>query len=239
MKLSKIPLESLPTDLIQDFVRSAKLELSARKRKEKRNKRRDFILNFSYKDAETPSEAIQLVKKHNSKNNLSLRNIHHEIPSREKYFNSLIDQDWSKEYPTTNEPDEYYVYCHVDPNKRIFVQPDKYGGNYGGQPFYIGKGIGIRAFDFKRNQGHGKMIKSLLSDGWTQDDIVHIPFSGLTELKAYELESKLIYFFGTIYEKERSHGVLYNLNLPLKPDFLGIMEKIPTRKSFESKKSGI
>lgn len=237
MTTSKLPLKSLPTELIKQFVSDAKIELSRRRRNEKQDKRRSFIRDFSHIDFDDSTAAIDAVKKHNSENKLSLRNISLDIPRREKYFKFLMAQDWSAEFPCDATSGDYYVYCHVDPTKRIFVSSKPLGGNYGGEPFYVGKGVGNRAYDLKRNQGHGKILQKLLSDGWTQDDMVHIAFSSLSESKAYELESKLIYFFGTIYEKERKNGALYNLNTPKTPTFEGIMEKIPTRKSFDLKKA--
>jgi hypothetical protein len=44
-----------------------------------------------------------------------------------------------------------------------------------------------------------------------------------------ELEAKLIYFFGTIYEKNRK-GLLLNLDLSKRPDFVGIMHRTITKK---------
>lgn len=235
MNLSRIPLESLPTDLLEQFISSAKIELSKRRRAAKTEQRRSFIANFSYSNYEDATDAINAIKKFNYKNNLSLRNIDAKVSSREKYFKSLMRQDWSNEYQCDSPDGDYYVYCHVNPNKRIFNMHENFGGNYGGEPFYIGKGVGGRAYDLKRNQGHGKMIRQLLSGGWDKDDVVHIAFSSLSENKAYEIEAKLIYFFGTIYEKPRKQGILYNLDIPKTPEFKGIMEKIPTRKSAENK----
>jgi hypothetical protein len=59
----------------------------------------------------------------------------------------------------------------------------------------------------------------------TKTEIVHIIAEKLTENEAFELEAKLIYFFGTIYEEARN-GVLLNLDLSLRPAFQGRMPKI-------------
>ena len=54
-------------------------------------------------------------------------------------------------------------------------------------------------------------------DKYSKDEVVHIVFSGLSDQKAYEIESKLIYFFGSIYESKRKQSCLYNLDIPKKP----------------------
>lgn len=234
--ISKIPLESLPTELIQNFVAAAKIELSKRRRNGKIEKRRKFIKSKKKRLGEYSVE-MEAVKKHNSENLLSIRGIKTDpINSRARYLGYLLAQDWSKLFPYDACDGEYYVYCHVDPHGSIFTMGKKCGGNYGGMPFYIGKGIGNRAYDLKRNQGHGKMIKKALDEGWQPDDIVHIAFSGLSEKKALEIESKLIYFFGTVYEKDRHHTTLYNLDIPKRPKFGGIMKKIPFRSQCSDSK---
>jgi hypothetical protein len=90
-------------------------------------------------------------------------------------------------------------------------------------PFYIGKGTLSRAHDLERNQGHGIRIRQLLSEGYQKPQIVSVLSSRLSEAQAFELESKLIYFFGTIYEKSRK-GMLLNLDISLRPKFVGTME---------------
>lgn len=166
--------------------------------------------------------------KKNSESLLSFPTRAHKLTTRYRYFFSMIDQDWSCVYPRETEIGDYYVYAHVDPSAKRFAPGEGYGGDYKGFPFYIGKGIGVRAFDLKRNQGHGKKIKELLEGGWNREEIVHIAFSGLSEQKAYEYESKLIYMFGSIYESERKHATLYNLDIPRTPEFVGEMHYIPT-----------
>ena len=44
-----------------------------------------------------------------------------------------------------------------------------------------------------------------------------------------EIESKLIYFFGTIYEGGRK-GTLLNLDLSKRPNFIGAMHHFVTKK---------
>jgi hypothetical protein len=136
----------------------------------------------------------------------------------------LINQDWSHLYYGGDESKKYYVYAHIDPTKPISMFSDECGGNWGGQPFYIGKGSGNRAFELDRNQGHGKIIRAVKAAGISDSSIAKIIFSELTEAKAFEIEAKLIYFFGTIYDKtNKKNGLLYNLNVPNIPSFEGEM----------------
>jgi len=143
-----------------------------------------------------------------------------------RYLPSLISQDWSQIYGPRIGERIFYVYAHVDPSKAVVVLPKKHGGSLGGTPFYIGKGCGDRAFNLKRNQGHGKKISQVIADGFEAIQIVKILFEGLTESEAFEIESKLIFFFGTVYEKSRKFGCLYNLDLPPTPIFVGDMPEI-------------
>ncbi len=116
---------------------------------------------------------------------------------------------------------QFYVYLHCQKTKRKLINLAADGVNLelSGAPFYVGKGCGERAFDFKRNQGHGAILRELQSMSVPASDIVHFAARGLTEAKALELESKLIYFFGTRYEKDRK-GLLVNLDVPPRPDFI-------------------
>ncbi len=133
------------------------------------------------------------------------------------YLPYLLSQDWTHLYKDAWLDDEkkYYVYAHTNPLKqnthitsRLIIP---------GIPFYIGKGTGDRAWDLKRNQGHGKEIKKI-SLFVPENDIVFIVKDNLTEEQAFILESKLIYFFGTIYGL-RKKGILYNLNEERTPLF--------------------
>ena len=40
-----------------------------------------------------------------------------------------------------------------------------------------------------------------------------------------ELESKLIYFFGTVYERDKG-SCLYNLDTSVRPEFAGEMQRL-------------
>jgi len=68
----------------------------------------------------------------------------------------------------------------------------------------------------KRNQGHGIELNQLLNRGNTPEQIVCIIKDGLSEAEALEIESKLIYFFGTKFERHR-RGILVNLDMPSRP----------------------
>mgnify|MGYP000373087046 CR=1 FL=1 len=78
-----------------------------------------------------------------------------------------------------------------------------------------------------------KKIKEALDKGYEKKDIVKIVFSGLSERKALEIESKLILFFGSIYERKKGAS-LYNLDIPSRPKFNGLMAKFPSKGSMVS-----
>jgi len=149
-----------------------------------------------------------------------------------RYFLPLVKQDWTHLFPNKDESRKYYVYAHVGIKNGYISLPKEYGAQLQ-MPFYIGKGTGNRAFDLKRNQGHGAKIRQLLKKGRTPEKIVHIIKDGLTESEALALESQLIYFFGTIYHHKA--GVLVNLDLPEIPTFKTTMHLPPTSRSIADK----
>lgn len=135
------------------------------------------------------------------------------------YYAELLKQDWSGMFDGSDE-ERFYVYAHIKPGgKRLKLAHKDFGISLPGLPFYIGKGCGQRAYDLKRNQGHGAILKELESQGVRPKEIVHILFDGLAEAKALELESKLIYLMGTKYEQGRK-GLLVNLEIPPRPEFV-------------------
>jgi len=142
-----------------------------------------------------------------------------EPQQRMKYFKTLIAQDWGYLWRGDHLDDElhYCVYAHTDPSEKMLSINKSCGGEMR-LPFYIGKGTSGRAYDLVRNQGHGARLRSILECGHKPDDIVHIIKSGLSEAQAFELEAKLIYFFGTIYDKAQ-RGCLLNLDHSLRPAF--------------------
>lgn len=132
------------------------------------------------------------------------------------YLSELLEQDWSHLF-NGNIERKYYVYFHKAGKRKIIFNHEKVSFDCTGYPFYVGKGTGDRAYDLNRNQGHGKILDQLKLQKKSSKDIVFIVKDCLTESEALELESKLIYFFGTKYEKNR-RGILVNLDLPKIPD---------------------
>ena len=92
----------------------------------------------------------------------------------------------------------YYVYAHCEP-KKIAIGKDgvtTWAATLGLDliPFYIGKGVGSRAYDLNRNETHRKVRQRLKE--FSNDVQVRIIKDGLTELEALCLESKFIDIFG-------------------------------------------
>ena len=93
----------------------------------------------------------------------------------------------------------FYVYALKDPR------------NSPAKPFYIGKGVGTRAWDHVINADEttkGKRITDIKNSG--HDVLVTIISDGLTELQALRIEAELISSFGT----EATGGSLTNSVLP-------------------------
>lgn len=153
----------------------------------------------------------------------------HYLHHRQCYLGLLLQQNWSALWPETDPTRKYCVYAHVDPSAKFFSMSKKLGGPCK-VPFYIGKGTFARAYDLNRNQGHGIKLRQLLCAGFKGDEIVRILTSNLTEAEAFELESKLIYFFGTIYEQGRK-GILLNLDTSRRPKFERHMRRLETAKA--------
>jgi hypothetical protein len=129
-----------------------------------------------------------------------------------QHFNAIMSDDWSKHFVDTGGPNDYYVYLHFDPrvDRRIHLSSSECFISIQGEPFYVGKGIDLRAYDLKRNDGHGVILRQLRAEGYMAGDVVRIVASGLTEAKSLEIESKLIHFFGSRYDKSNT-GPLVNL----------------------------
>lgn len=132
-------------------------------------------------------------------------------------LDDLMAQDWSHLFAGDDEP-KYYVYAHVYPFMKTndFCNDGDFKMALPGMPFYIGKGCGDRAWDLKRNEGHGVELRQLLANGNTPEQIVCVIKDGISERAALEIESKLIYFFGTKFERDR-RGLLVNLDIPKRP----------------------
>jgi hypothetical protein len=196
-------LRHIPTPALQAVSSSIKAELIARRREAsiQRTTERDM------------SNAISNLARHPKPQHQFNR---HWLP----YLDELVRQDWSAIYCGGDSEKKYYVYAHVRPSgKTIRYKGSSIELDLPGLPFYIGKGCGGRAYDLNRNQGHGAILSELASSGVHPQEIVRIIDDGLTEAEALELEAKLIYFFGTQYQRGR-RGILVNLDVPRVPSEL-------------------
>ena len=93
----------------------------------------------------------------------------------------------------------FYVYALKDPR----TSPAK--------PFYIGKGVGTRAWDHVLNldgTAKGKRITQIMDAGYQV--LVNIMCDNLTELQALQIEAELIASLGT----EATGGLLTNTVVP-------------------------
>ena len=136
-------------------------------------------------------------------------------PDRQKYLPLLLNEDWSSFYPLDHlcQERKYYVYAHLDPSAGGMKIEDF---SLNGLPFYIGKGTGDRAYDLKRNEGHGAVPRLMREMGVDAKDIVQIIRDDMTEQEALCLEAKLIHFFGTRFDGIKN-GILVNLSKPKTP----------------------
>lgn len=141
----------------------------------------------------------------------------------EQTLHELLNEDWSSSYPEAGGAATFYVYAHVRPSyvheTLIRFESDELQFSLPGAPFYIGKGVGQRAWDLRRNEGHGAELRDLLAGGACVDNIVHVLKDGLTESQALTLEAKLIHFFGTKFQGGRK-GCLVNLDIPKRPEVM-------------------
>lgn len=222
-----VDLKSFSLDLLLKLQKSISIEIKKRSLHENSEKTKIKALR-NYANQSSLNEDIQKV---NSENLFALPlKIKSDYVGHRKYYQSLMNQDWGylfSEYE--NESIDYYVYAHLDPKTKDFGMSELNLLPGKGVPFYIGKGCGIRAFELNRNQGHGKKIKAIVDDGYSKDCIPKILVGNISERKAMEIESKLIYFFGTIYEENRI-GILLNLDLSKRPVFNGVMHHFLTKK---------
>lgn len=131
---------------------------------------------------------------------------------------NIMEEDWSKLFPITeNIEKKYNVYLHCDPFTIKQVTNFKGILPLTGIPFYVGKGTDNRLQSFSRNNIHKEMFNSLINKGCKKEEILCVPFKNLMENEAFELESKLIFFFGLIIDNRRRNGVLVNLDKPKTP----------------------
>ena len=235
--MDKFQLHYIPTEDLLQLREEIKIELHLRRKVASVEHRKKVVTALKPKDFQKIGDLRSVASQHNTSAALAIPMVGQTHPSNNiKYLSDLLAQPWGDDISL--EPGKFYVYAHVDPRKSVFVSTESAGGNFGGTPFYIGKGCGKRAWDLKRNQGHGIRIKQILDDGFDGESIVKILFNNLSESKALDIERKLIYYFGTIYQKDRKCGMLLNLDTPEPPKFLGSMLKHPSRKQFHEEKHG-
>jgi len=129
----------------------------------------------------------------------------------------ILAFDTSPLYDDTNSNPGFYVYAHLDMSKAISAGANPtttFAATTWGMthfPFYIGKGIGNRAYDVSRNETHRKIKQKLQRMGL--EPKVQILQKGLTASQALQLEDKLIDIFGlAVYG-----GYLTNLDQGNKP----------------------
>lgn len=113
----------------------------------------------------------------------------------------VFNTDISHLYDDTISDDSYYVYAHCDTTNTNDVGRSgtaAFAASLGMKyyPFYIGKGVGNRAYDLNRNETHRKVRQKLHHFG-KEIDVVIIK-NNLTNNEALQLESKLIDIFGLL-----------------------------------------
>jgi len=88
---------------------------------------------------------------------------------------------------------QFYVYVHCRPD---------------GSPFYVGKGVGNRSHDF-RKCAHRNQYHQNVTTKYGKDNIEILLLPCETEVAAFELEKRLIMFFG---RQDIGAGCLVNMN---------------------------
>ena len=152
------------------------------------------------------------------------------------YLPCLLAQNWDHLFPQTLCQEKiFYVYLHTDPRNRGVCEFIGLNVNVAGPPFYVGKGSGTRAYDLRRNQGHGKRITQIRKAGFPDSSIVQIVADNLSELESLTLEAKLIYLLGSIYDED-INGCLLNLADHIKPTFTLTMQTIPYQRGYNKKR---
>ena len=237
--LADLSLPDLPTSVLVAIKHAINDELLKRKKEKYIQRRESFLSRSSFvEEAHYPAydEAIDQLVSLNSSRLYSLPSQARKSNFRDRmrYLPCVLAQHWDFLFPNTDTMEKAcYVYAHIDPREgRTELTSLKVVLK--GAPFYIGKGSQRRAWDLKRNQGHGKIIKQIRDEGFPGDALVQIITDNLTEQESLVLEAKLIYLFGSIYD-ESINGCLVNLADHIKPQFYDGMHKLPSRKPYERK----
>lgn len=234
MLLKELDLKSLPIEALVALKDAIKLEIRNR-RYTQFAERKLARFHQTHLSADcTYDEAYKKIIEINSQRTLALptESRKNHFRDRTKYFPCVLGQDWSFLFPAIQKGGEkFYVYAHIDPRGKCTPIEGLKVVLYG-DPFYIGKGSGNRAWDLKRNQGHGKRIKKIRDEGFPDSSITVIIAENLMEQDALILEAKLIYHFGSIYD-ESINGCLLNLADHVKPHFDEEMKKLPKRDAFD------
>jgi hypothetical protein len=235
--LVNLDLSTIPTEVIQNLINGLQHEMSRRKALKALSPSNVPIRKFAHVQQRFgfrtyEEEIAHLTTLYSSALYALSRGMRQDIlKDRVCYLPMLLAQDWSSLFPQAGtDTHTYYVYAHVDPRKTpVTLSPMSLVLT--GEPFYIGKGTGQRAWDLKRNQGHGKRIQRLRHLGYTDTTLVSVLVNDLTERDAFILEAKLIYFFGSIYD-DTVLGCLLNLADHIRPAFTRAMARFPTVPSY-------
>ena len=119
---------------------------------------------------------------------------HQSASSRSKYLEPLLLQDWSHLFQGGDTERRYCVYAHIDPRKERFATSLFAGGDYRAFRFTSERAPLIEHLTFAETKGHGKVLREIIAAGFCEQDIVKVIMQDMTEAKALEMESKLIYF---------------------------------------------
>ena len=240
MRLADLILSDLPFEALTSLKHAINDELLRRKKQRYVTGRTEYLSRFSFRDSARDVDyetAIHHWIAENAQHLLAIPQSMRQRPWHERlpYSFCVLAQDWTFLFPTAATTDSTcYVYAHVDPRKRAHALP-ALQLTLKGVPFYIGKGSGRRAWDLKRNQGHGKIIQQIRDDGFDDSTIVQILADSLTEQDALILEAQLIYLFGSIYDAT-INGCLMNLADHIKPTFVRDMPKLLPRKAYHAQR---
>ena len=230
--LHDLILTDLPLEALVSLKHAINDELQRRKKQSYVQQRLAWLNTLQYIDIPY-EDCIEALLQANQELLLSLPGhmLRVHPNERAKYLRFLLVQNWDFLFPSADDShQDFYVYAHIDPRERptpidaleVFLK---------GQPFYVGKGTGQRAWDLKRNQGHGKRLKQIRDAGFPESSIVYVLKDKLTEVDALSLEAKLIYLFGSIYD-DRMNGCLLNLADHIRPAFVGPMRKVPLKRAW-------